>query len=252
MPVAQPAGLKGNAELINYMKAVCPDLIVVAAYGKILPREILEIPRLGCVNIHASLLPKYRGAAPIHRAVESGERVTGVTLMYMTESLDAGDMIACATVDIEGVNTGRAHDLLSALGARLLTDTLPAIIAGTAERRPQDHAAATYAPMVSKAEGHIDFALPVRVVENKIRAMNPYPGAYAFLDGTQIKIVEAHIGEGTASSPGVITEVSEKGIAVSAKDGIIVLDVIQAPGKRPLAVSEYLRGNAVDAGSNFL
>ncbi|MDR2157110.1 MAG: methionyl-tRNA formyltransferase [Clostridiales Family XIII bacterium] len=251
IPVAQPDRIKGNAEFVNRMIDIAPDLIVVAAYGKILPREILEIPSMGCVNIHASLLPKYRGAAPIHRAVEAGERVTGVTLMYMAEDLDAGDVIASAAVDITGMNTGRVHDLLASLGADLLMDTLPAIIAGTAIGKPQDHAAATYASMVRKEEGHIDFAESADAVERKIRAMNPFPGAYAFLGGTRIKIMAAHVGTGGFSAPGTVLEASGAGIAVSAKDGVVVLDVLQAPGKKPLAASEYLKGACIDTTDVF-
>ncbi|MDR1028044.1 MAG: methionyl-tRNA formyltransferase, partial [Clostridiales Family XIII bacterium] len=172
IPVAQPAVLRGNVEFIGRIADLRPDLIVVAAYGKILPRDVLEIPKLGCVNIHASLLPKYRGAAPIHRAVEAGERTTGVTLMYMTEELDAGDIIEAAGIGIAGMNTGQVYDLLAPLGARLLMDALPDIVAGTAGRTAQDCDAATYAPPVDKAEGHIDFAEPVRAIENRIRAMN--------------------------------------------------------------------------------
>ncbi|MDR1953057.1 MAG: methionyl-tRNA formyltransferase [Clostridiales Family XIII bacterium] len=256
LPIAQPDRIKDNAEFVNLITDLHPDLIVVAAYGKILPRELLDIPRFGCVNIHASLLPKYRGAAPIHRAVEAGETETGVTLMYMAEELDAGDIIAAARIDIAGMNTGQVHDLLAPLGAKLLTDTLPAIVAGTAPRVTQDHDAATYAPMVRKEEGHIDFNAPACVIGNKIRAMNPAPGAYAFLDDMQMKIVRARVCEDapnaeTAPKPGTLLCVSQDGITVAARDGVVILDVIQAPGKKPLRVSEYLKGNAIDLGGVF-
>lgn len=256
IPVAQPEQLKGNREFFDYLIDLRPDLIVVAAYGKILPREILEAPGLGCVNIHASLLPKYRGAAPIHRAVEAGERTTGVTLMHMTEALDAGDVIATAEACIEGMNTGRAHEILSSLGAKLLVETLPAIVAGTAGRVAQDHDNATYAPLVTKTEGRVDFNETARAIANKVRAMNPAPGAYAFLGDAQIKILEAHVGisrpeDLRGKTPGAVASVSDAGIAVVAKDGIIVFDAIQAPGKKPMKVSEYLKGNVVDATKIF-
>jgi methionyl-tRNA formyltransferase len=252
LPIAQPESIKDNTEFINCITDMHPDLIVVAAYGKILPRELLDIPRLGCVNIHASLLPKYRGAAPIHRAVEAGETETGITLMHMAEELDAGDVIAAARIDIAGMNTGQVHDLLAPLGAKLLTDTLPAIVAGTALRVAQDHDAATYAPMVRKAEGHIDFNESALVIERKIRAMNPTPGAYAFLDGEQMKIARAHVCEDVPDAePGALLHVSQGGIAVAARDGVIILDMIQLPGKKPLRVSEYIKGNAVDLAGVF-
>jgi methionyl-tRNA formyltransferase len=234
-----------------------PDLIVVCAYGKILPKATLTAPRLGCVNIHASLLPKYRGAAPVHRAVEAGEDMTGVTLMWMSEGLDEGDMIASRGMPLGDMNSGEATDALALLGAELFTETLPRILAGTAERTPQDSGRATYAPPVERAEGHIDFSAPAEAVVRKVRAMTPSPGAYAYLvgsddgqrngrpddgQGVKIRILAARTAPPGTAGPLVVT----------AGDGAAVeITRLQSPAGRPMDAADWLRGHHIDEGAVF-
>jgi methionyl-tRNA formyltransferase len=258
IPVAQPETVRGAREFFDSMTRMAPDLIVVAAYGKILPKEVLELPRLGCVNIHASLLPRYRGAAPIHRAILAGERETGVCLMVLSEGMDEGDVIARTAVEIGEMNTGQLHDCLAERGAALLMEQLPAIETGEARRSPQEHEAATYAPMVQKEEGHIDFAVSSRDVVNRIRAMTPFPGAWVHY-GEQIwklraaRITEAAglAGQGSLEAPGTILAVSEAGIVVKTADGAVVIEEIQPPGKRAMEVAAFLLGNQMREAERF-
>jgi methionyl-tRNA formyltransferase len=261
--VLQPETLKGGAGFEDSLNEARPDLIVVCAYGKILPKGSLDFPRLGCVNIHASLLPEYRGAAPVHRAVEAGERETGVTLMYMSEGLDEGDMIARRSLLIEGMNTGEATDALAVIGAELLMDELPAIIGGTARREPQNGALATYAPPVEKAEGHVDFSVSPDAVLRKILAMTPFPGAYAYLGGEKIKLIEAvkctetpEVSEAQEAPDGAAVSGGIAGtdggvIKVRTGDGLIGITKLQAPGGKPMKVSDYLRGRRPGIGAKF-
>jgi methionyl-tRNA formyltransferase len=255
--VIQPETLKGGAGWEDSLAEACPDLIVVCAYGKILPKGSLDFPRLGCVNIHASLLPKYRGAAPVHRAIEAGEHETGVTLMRMSEGLDEGDMIARRSLLTEGMNTGEATDALARIGAELLMDELPAIIDGSARREPQDGAFATYAPPVEKAEGHVDFSASTDAVCRKILAMTPFPGAYAYLGGEKIKLIEAvkctEVPEAPdgADESGGIAGTDGGVIKVRAGEGFVGITKLQAPGGKPMKVSDYLRGRRPDIGAKF-
>ena len=176
--VDQPERVKNNPEFIQKLKDIAPDIIIVAAYGKILPVELLEIPRLGCINIHASLLPKFRGAAPIQRSIMAGEEKTGVTLMYMEEGLDTGDMIAKAETYIEKKTSDDLHDELSAMGAKLLMEYLPKIASGDIAPEKQDDALACYSPMITKEEGRIDFTKSAFSIECLVRGMPMRPGAY--------------------------------------------------------------------------
>ncbi|MDR3072979.1 MAG: methionyl-tRNA formyltransferase [Clostridiales Family XIII bacterium] len=254
LPIEQPAQIRGNSEYEEYVKSLAPDLLVVAAYGKILPLELLRLPRLGCVNIHASLLPRYRGAAPIQRAIEAGDSVSGITLMYMAEALDAGDIILQETVDITGFTAGEATEVLSRIGADLLIRTLPAIADGSAGRVPQNHKDATYAPMIEKSEGRICFERRPEEIVRKILAMNPSPGAFVLLDGNPIKVRAAHVGEQKSTkdrSSGCVVSATDAGVAVQAMDGIVVFDVLQAPGKKALAAAEFLRGRRIMPGTIF-
>jgi methionyl-tRNA formyltransferase len=195
LDTAEPLDIKENLDFIKRLRALEPDLIVVAAYGKILTKELLEIPRRRCVNIHASLLPMYRGAAPIHRAIIAGEKVSGVTLMYMSEGLDQGDMIAKAEISLDGINTGQAYEILADVGAELLVDNLGSILGGDVRAEKQDDAEATYAPPVLKAEGHVELdKLSAAAAVNLIRGVTPKPGAYVFVgDGVKLKVSEAHV-----------------------------------------------------------
>jgi methionyl-tRNA formyltransferase len=252
IPAMQPESLKRNEEFLGLLKEAAPDLIVVAAYGRILPPEILTLPKLGCVNIHASKLPAYRGAAPIQRAVMNGERETGVTLMYMAEAMDTGDIMAVRTTEIGNKTAGELFDELSHMGAKLLTELLPDIEAGRAPRRPQDESKACYAPMIRKEEAHVDFSRSSRDICSLIRAMNPHPGAFAHLGDQAMKLWEAMPEPSARSDPtGTVLAASADGISVASGDGAVRVTVIQAPGKRPMRAAEYLRGAQISAGAYF-
>jgi methionyl-tRNA formyltransferase len=255
--VLQPASLKLNAEWESALAKARPDVIVVCAYGKILPKDTLDFPKLGCVNIHASLLPKYRGAAPIHRAVEAGETESGVTLMYMSEGMDEGDMIASRAIPITGMNSGDATEALARLGADLLSDELPHIIGCTARREPQDEEYATYAPPILKEEGLIDFTQSSEAVVNKVLAMTPLPGAYAFLRGEKIKVWEARVPGGIVSGKsgpvraGEITGIGGVIRVAAGQGGAIEITKVQSPGGKAMNSADWLRGHGVEPGESF-
>jgi methionyl-tRNA formyltransferase len=249
VPTISPERIRGNSDFIRCVKEATPDLIVVAAYGKILPTDVLEIPPRGCVNLHASLLPKYRGAAPIQRAIEAGEETTGITLMHMSEGMDEGDMIVETEVPILDRDTGELTALLALVGAALLTETFPHIVDGTTTRMPQDGSLATYAPMIEKSEGRIDWDRPAVVIARKVRSMNPAPGAFAYLEKEKVKIRRAHVGDarGTRQNavPGDILSVSADGICVCTADEVLVIDALQTPGKKAMPTAEFLKGNRI-------
>lgn len=249
IPVAQPDQVKGNEDFFNQVTNACPDLIVVAAYGKILPLDILNIPAFGAINIHASILPKFRGAAPIHRAVEKGEKETGVTLMYMSEGMDEGDMIAVSRTSVDGKTTGELHDQLAQMGADLLRSKLDDIQSGNIQAVSQDDRMATYAPMIEKEDAHIDFNKRGIEIERLIRAMTPFPGAFSYLDDKKVKIIEAEVleykGQGEA---GQILNASET-IDIKAGDkSLIRINKLQMPGKKPMETEAFLRGNKLEKG----
>jgi methionyl-tRNA formyltransferase len=255
LKVLQPESVRDSAEWDAALAEARPDLIVVCAYGRILPEDTLSFPRLGCVNIHASLLPKYRGAAPVHRAIEAGESESGVTLMHMSKRMDEGDMIASRSVPIRGMNSGEALEVLAKLGAGLLTDELPSLVSGTARREPQDDAMATYAPPVRREEGHVDFAAAPGAIIRKILAMTPSPGAYAFLGEEKIKILEARVlpEDRGGQRPGEVTDTDGGVIAVAAGGGGSVGIVrMQSSGGRPVNAADWLRGHSIEPGSEFV
>lgn len=248
--VAEPQTLKGNEEFIGRIRELDPELIVVAAYGKILPPELLDIPRRGCVNIHGSLLPLYRGAAPIHRAVIEGCTQTGVTLMYMAQGMDTGDMIAKAVTDVGQKTASMLHEELSRMGAALLIDQLPAILSGTACRTPQIEGEATYAPMVFKEDGYIDFSKNPKEICALVRGMNAWPAASTLYKDQTMKVYWAEPCQGNSdAAPGTILSAGRDGIRVSCRDGSVLLKQIQMPGKRVMEVSEYLLGNKIEIGT---
>lgn len=245
--VLQPEKIKRNAEFFERIKAYQPDLIAVAAYGQILPKEILEIPSLGCVNIHGSLLPRFRGAAPIQRAILEGDEETGITLMFMEEGLDTGAMIAKRKTLIGTKNAAQLHDELSQMGAELLVDTLPLLQEGKIEAIPQNDKEATYAPMILKKDGQIDFHRTPDEIERQIRAFDPWPGAFTTYKGKLFKIWKASVSDTENSAePGTITDVSDQGIAISAGGGTLIAEVIQVPGKKRMAAADYLKGNSIE------
>ncbi len=249
LEVAQPEKVKNNEVFLEQIRRISPDVMIVAAYGKILPVELLAIPKLGCINIHASLLPKYRGAAPIHRCIIEGEKKTGVTLMYMEEGLDTGDMIEARSLEIGKKTTAELHDQLSLLGAELLVEVLPDIIAGKNSRTPQNDEEATYAPMVFKKDGLIDFHKSPEEISCLIRGMNSWPGAYTNYGGEPMKVWEAEPQQIVSREPvGTIIEVSINGILVAAGGSTLLIKRIQMPGKKAMMVSDYLKGNKIQEG----
>ena len=222
-----------------------PDLIVTCAYGQILPKELLDYPRLGCINVHASLLPKLRGGAPIHRAIIEGHSKSGVTIMYMAPGMDDGDIISQKEVEITETDTASAlHDKLSKLGSELLIETLPSIIEGTNERIPQNEREVTFAPIIKPTDEKIDFSKTSREVYNQIRGLNSFPGAYFMLDGKRFKVWESIVVDEYYPNKldGEIVKIYKEGIGVKTHNGVIVLTVIQPEGKSRMNAKDYLNG----------
>lgn len=246
VPVWQPKKLRDGtaAELIRSLK---PDVIAVVAYGRILPKEILDIPPKGSINIHGSLLPKYRGSAPIQWAVINNEPVTGVTAMYMAEELDAGDMIEKREVPILPEETaGELFERLAPVGARLLCDTLQGIEAGTVTSVPQDEAEATFAPPLTRELAELDFSKPGALVASRVRGMDPWPVATAELAGVKFKIYKAYnTVKSVSAPPGTVLSAGKQGIEVAVSDGSVTITRLQAPGGKQMAAADYLRGHPI-------
>ena len=246
LPVYQPVSFRDEAVCAE-LEALAPDLIVAVAYGKLLPQRVLDIPPLGCVNIHGSLLPALRGSAPVQWAVLHDLPETGVTAMYMNAGMDEGDIIAMRRTPIGALETaGELMDRLAVLGAELLRDTLSAIAAGTAGRTPQDPALASYAPMPTKELSPIDWSRPARGVLAQIRGLNPWPAATARLGGTEFKIYEARPWQSERSAqPGRLLELNKKGLAVACGDGTVLITRLQAPGGKIMPAADYFRGHPI-------
>ena len=247
--VYQPRRVR-EPECVEYLRSFDADIIVVVAFGQILPKEILEMPKYGCVNVHASLLPKYRGAAPIQWAVINGEKVSGVTTMRMDEGLDTGDMILKEEVVLDEKETGGSlFDRLSGVGAKLCVRTLEAIEDGTAIYTKQDHAAATNTTLIKKQFGIIDWNKPAAEIECLIRGLNPWPSAYTYLNGKTLKIWAAAVKDETSDKePGELTEVTKHSVGVQTGDGILMLEEVQLEGKKRMSADAFLRGNALSEG----
>lgn len=240
--VFQPKNIKTEYEDLLKLN---PDMIVTCAYGQMIPKALLDFPKYGCINVHASLLPKLRGGAPIHKAIINNYPRTGVTIMYMVEKMDAGDIISQVETIIEKDDTvGILHDRLSMLGTKLLLETIPDIISGNINPIPQDINEVTYAWNITREEEHIDFSKSTIDIYNQIRGLNPWPGAYATLDNQIVKIYNSRISSSffTTRADGEIGKIYEDGIGVSTKDGEIIITEIQFAGKRKMAVKEYLNG----------
>jgi methionyl-tRNA formyltransferase len=249
IPVLQPARLK-DPDFLSRLQATAPEAIVVVAYGKILPAAVLSLPPYGCINVHASLLPRYRGAAPIQRAIMNGERETGITTMLMDEGMDTGDILLQRRVAIGEEETfGSLCQRLSRLGAQVLIETLEALQAGTLRRQPQDHAQATYAPPLTPEDELIVWDRPGEVVKNQVRALDPKPGAKTYLEGQLLKIwrVKAVTGD-FPGVPGEIIATGPGGITVRVADGAVVILELQAAGGRRLPVDAFLRGHPIPEG----
>jgi len=250
IPVYQPVRVR-MPEFIKELKEMAPEVIVVVAFGQILPEEILTLPKYGCINVHASLLPKYRGAAPIQWAIINGESKTGVTTMYMDAGLDTGDMILKAQMNIDENETGGSlHDKLSILGADLLIETLKKLEDHTAKRIPQDAAGAgEYASMLKKSMGKIDFTRSALSIERLIRGLNPWPSAYTTLNGKTLKIWKATvIHKHYEGSYGEIVDITKDTIIVKALDGALAIEMLQLEGKKCMDTNAFLRGYNLQKG----
>ena len=248
--VFQPKRVR-EAESIEYLKKYQPDCIVVVAFGQILPKEILEMPKYCCVNVHASLLPKYRGAAPIQWAVINGEKVSGVTTMRMDEGLDTGDMILKEEVTLAPDETGGSlFDRLAEVGAKLAVQTLQALEDGTAEFTPQDHEKATQVGMIKKSFGEMDFTKSAVELERLIRGLNPWPGTYTEYQGKTLKIWGATVEDGgDPSKAGTIVNVKKHSFGIQTKDGILVPTEIQLEGKKRMTAEAFLCGVSLEEGT---
>lgn len=247
--VLQPDRVKDSA-FIEELTAIKPDLIIVVAFGQFLPKVLLELPPLGCINVHASLLPKYRGAAPIHWSVINGETVTGVTTMYMDVGMDTGDMILKAEMDIkQDDSTGFIHDELKVMGADILKKTVKMIISNQAPRKPQDKDAASYAPLLTRALEHIDWNGSAVQIHNLVRGLNPWPGAYCRHQNKTLKIWTTSIfDKDKIGIPGRIESITDQGILVETGKGIIELRTIQPESKRRMSARDYASGYCLIAG----
>ena len=237
VPVLQPKRIKAE-ETIAEIRASAPDVIVVMAYGQILPRAILEIPRIACLNLHASLLPRHRGAAPIQAAIVAGDRETGISVMYVDEGLDTGDVLLQRRIEIAADETGGSlHNRLAEIAPAALSEALMALKNGTAPRIPQDSSLATYAAKLEREDGRLDWSEPVALLERKVRAFDPWPGAFTVLRDDagcerKLKIFRAHVGGDETGSP----------LSFPASDGMLALDEVQLEGKRRMNAAEFMRG----------
>ncbi len=231
---------------IEAMVSIAPDIIITAAYGQILPQEILDIPPLGCINVHASLLPKYRGAAPVQWAIINGEKLTGATIMYMDAGLDTGDIISSTEVPIDkNMTGGELYERLAQIGAELLADTLNDIENGTNSRAPQDESKASYYPPLNKEMGKIDWNKPATQIRNLIRALDPVMSAYACISGDIIKIRSAEIIPGDASPAKIVCANAKEGLVVGTGDDLLRITCLQAPGSKRMRPEEYFRGRSL-------
>lgn len=250
IPVIQPARIKEDYQAVADLK---PDLIITAAYGQIVPQAVLDIPRLGCINVHASLLPLYRGGAPVHQAIIDGQEKTGVTIMYMVKKMDAGDMIAQKETPIlEEDTVGILYDRLSDLGAELLKETLPDILKGINQRIPQDENLVTYAPTLSREDERLDWNMSARQVYNKVRGTNPWPGSYTTYQGKTVKIWAGQVHQcenamkhHAHQDNGTIVKIFKDAIGVKVNDGVYLITELQLEGKKRMSVKDYLNGHCI-------
>lgn len=247
IPVYQPDRFR-EPEAVETLRELRPDVVAVVAYGRLLPQTVLDIPAKGCINIHASLLPAYRGSAPYQWAVLDGLEETGVTAMYLCREMDAGDIIDTAKTPIGPDETaGELLDRLAVLGAELLSKTLGRMAVGDVERFPQDGTQATYAPMLDKGMCPIDWSLPARQIHNRVRGLNPWPVATAEFGGKRFKIYQtAVLDEKTDAAPGTVLGVSKTGLRVACADGVVEIRVLQAEGGKRMAAPDYFRGHPLE------
>lgn len=252
--VYQPEKVK-DKDFLPQLKALNPDVIVVVAYGQILSREILDIPPRRCINVHASLLPKYRGSAPINWALINGEKVTGVTSMIVSAALDSGPILLKKEVAISGDDDVKTlHDKLSTAGGELLSETMNGIRKGVLTPVPQNESEATYFPMLEKSDGLIDWHKKAEEIRNRIRGLNPWPGTYTYLrnehseEKNMLKIFKAEVIGGPPDLPGTILDISDKGIVIATAEGYLSIKELQLEGKRRMSVAEFIRGHKIEKG----
>ncbi|MBM7623306.1 methionyl-tRNA formyltransferase [Sporohalobacter salinus] len=253
LTLLQPEDIN-NSDSVTKLKELNPDVIVVIAYGQILDKEILDLPKLGCINVHASLLPKYRGSGPLHRVIINGEEETGITTMYMEEGLDIGDIILKEKVEITSEETvGELHDRLAVLGAEVLLETLELIKAGEANRISQDDRKATYAQKITKEEGRIDWTASAQEIKNLIRGMNPWPGAYTFYNDNRLKVWNSRIYDSKTKPsviPGTVVDIeNESGFIVQSGEGQLLISEVQPENKQRMSANDFLRGYDLQEGT---
>lgn len=249
--VFQPEKINKDPSSVEVIKKINPDFIVVVAYGQIISKEILSIPKYGCINVHASLLPKLRGAAPINFAILNGDKTSGITTMMMDEGMDTGDMLIKEEINIEGLNAGELHDKLMVLGADVLIKTINGIQDDKIEKVPQNHEEASYCTLITKALTKIDWNEDGEKIINKINAFNPYPGAFTTYNGSILKIFKAYFEKGVFK-PGEIIEIGNDFIKVSCKNGVIKIYEIQMQNKKKMEIKEFLKGNKLELNRSLL
>ena len=248
IPVFQPKKLR-EEQAIKDLRDLSPDLIVVVAYGQILPQSVLDIPQCGCINVHASLLPKYRGAAPINQAIIDGEAETGITTMFMDAGLDTGDMLIKKHLSIGPEETaGELHDRLARLGREAMEDTLSQLCSGSLKRQPQDNSQSSYAPMMKKEDGRIDWTRSAAEVHNQIRGLDPWPGAYTYVNGTLLKLAKTCPCQDGTASPGTIVRIDKQELGIACGVGTLAVREIQLAGRKKMPVAEFLRGYPLELG----
>ncbi len=252
LPVLQPEKIK-TEEFTAQLEEMNPDLIVVVAFGQILSQRILDIPRLGCVNVHASLLPRYRGAAPIHWSIINGEKETGVTTMLMDAGLDTGDMLLKDAVEItDEMTTEELHDQLMAMGGKLLSDTIDGLVTGTIKPEKQDDSISNYAGMLNKETGHVDWSKSAQDIHNLIRGLNSWPVAWSLKDGKNFKFWRTKVVEGTSKEPaGTVIELKKNSFYVATGNGILEVLELQPPSKKRMSAGDLVRGHGVAVGDVF-
>ena len=250
LEVYQPDNINSD-ESIEKLKMINPDFLIVVAFGQILKKKVLDIPKIDALNVHASLLPKYRGAAPINWAILNGEEETGVTIMKIDEGLDTGDIISSVSTPIDDADDAiTVHDRLSRLGGELIVSTLVDIVNNRAKYTPQKNEISTYAPMLYKDNGRIDWNKPSKDIFNQVRGLKPWPSAFTYYEDKQIKIHKIKLtDENSNGEPGKIVDVSNSSVFINSADKIIVVEELQFPNKRPMKVSEYLAGNSIVKGT---
>ena len=248
IPVYQPRKVR-DPEFVETIRSLKPDVIVVVAFGQILPRALLDIPLFGCINVHASLLPRYRGAAPLNWCLINGESETGVTTMLMDQGLDTGPMLLKHSTQLDAnEDIVSLHDRMSVMGAGLLAETLDALYAGKVVPQPQDHAMSCYAPMLKKDDGLIHWHRDARSIHNKVRGLNVWPGACSYLDGMQLKVYRTRVGDG-CGQPGTVLRADKSGIEVACLTGSLIIDELQLSGKKRLDAASFLAGYKIPVGA---